>query len=211
MFIIGISGGSGSGKTMLAEKLLDHFGADRAVIVGQDSYYRDHSHLPPKKRQEGNFDEPRAVELSLLARDLDKLRAGQAIEKPVYDYATHTRVGSETVAPREIVILDGLFVLTDAKVRNRIDLGVFVSAPEEERVRRRVERDVRERGRTAEEITDRLKSSVLPMHETHVEPARHVADIVVDGCANPDEGARLGCPLVGLLPSKRNSLGFWTR
>jgi len=181
MFIVGITGGSGSGKTTVAEKLRMHYGAERAVILSQDSYYRDHSHLPPEKRQEGNFDEPAAVELSLLVEHLDALRAGHAIEEPCYDFATHTRQGRRTVPPHDLVLIDGLFVLTDDGVRQRLDLKVFVDAPEADRVRRRVERDVRERGRTAEEVMERLEESVLPMHRQHVEPGRYLADLVLDG------------------------------
>ncbi|NOZ23535.1 MAG: uridine kinase [Planctomycetes bacterium] len=192
MLTIGIAGGSGAGKTVLAEKLVEHFGPDRAIIVSQDSYYRDHSHLPPEKRQEGNFDEPRAVKLSLLVKQLDQLRSGQPVEKPRYDYATHTRIGSDTVSPHDIVIVDGLFVLTDDDVRSRMDLKVFVGAPEEVRVQRRVDRDRRERGRTEDEIVERLNATVLPMHAIHVEPYRELADIIVDGCGNADaEAARV--------------------
>ena len=192
MFTIAITGGSGSGKTVLAEKLVEHFGPECAVIVAQDSYYCDHSHLPPEKRQEGNFDEPKAVELSLLVEQLDQLRSGQPIQRPRYDYATHTRIGSETVTPHDIVIVDGLFVLTDDDVRGRMDLKVFVDAPEEVRVRRRVDRDRRERGRTEAEIVDRLNTTVLPMHAIHVEPGRDVTDLIVDGCGDADaEAARV--------------------
>ncbi|MEW6359620.1 MAG: uridine kinase [Planctomycetota bacterium] len=192
MFTIGITGGSGSGKTVLADKLVERFGPDRAVIVAQDSYYRDHSHLPIEKRQEGNFDEPKAVEISLLVEHLDRLRAGQPVQKPRYDFATHTRVGSEIVAPRDIVIVDGLFVLSDDDLRSRMDLKVFVAAPESERVRRRVRRDMQERGRTEAEIVERLNGTVLPMHAIHVEPCKVLADLVVDGCGDADaEAARV--------------------
>lgn len=190
MVVVGITGGSGAGKSLLAQKLADHFGAGRTVILSQDSYYRDHSHLPPETRQEGNFDEPRAVELSLLVEDLDRLRSGRSIRKPRYDFATHTRVGSEVVEPCEILLVDGLFVLTDTEVRKRMDLRVFVDAPESERVRRRIERDVQERGRTAEEVVHRLRDSVLPMHGRHVEPGRRFADVLVDGCGDAEEEAR---------------------
>jgi len=184
--IIGITGGSGAGKSTLARKVLEHFGADGTVIVTQDSYYKDHSHLPMSERQVGNFDEPAAVELDALARDLELLKRGQAVRKPIYEYATHSRIGSERVEPKPLIVVEGLFVLHDEGVAKLLDVAIFVDADEATRVRRRIERDTTERGFTREQVLKRLRETVLPMHEVYVEPTRGRADFVIDGTRELD-------------------------
>jgi len=185
--IVGITGGSGAGKTTVAERIQRYFGRDRAVIIEQDSYYRDHSHLPLEKRQEGNFDIPEAVELDRLADDLVKLRRGTPIEKPIYEYRTHSRIGYETVEPRDVVIVEGLFVLQDGDLRRLFDVKIFVDADEQTRAKRRIARDTAERGFTEKEVIERLRRDVLPMHEKYVEPTRSFADFLIDGTSPLDE------------------------
>jgi uridine kinase len=183
--IVGITGGSGSGKSTLARALVRALGR-RAALLSTDSYYRDLSPLPPEERARTDFDAPAAIQFDLLADHLEVLREGRAIQPPVYDMKTHTRTGeAPPVEPKEILVLEGLLLLADARIAASIDFLVYVDLSEPDRLPRRLARDVSERGRSEAEVLARWRSNVLPMHEMHVAPGRTRADRVVAGDADP--------------------------
>lgn len=168
--LVGLCGGSGSGKSRLARFLRDRLGP-RAVVVCQDWYYRDNGRLPPKKAAELNFDHPKSIEGPLFARQLSALLAGRAIEAPVYDYATHARLKRrQRVEPAEVVVVDGLFLLQDPRLRRLFDLTVFIDVPDDERLLRRVRRDAVERRVDLEETLRLYERFVRPMHRLHIQP-----------------------------------------
>jgi len=178
--VVGVCGGSGSGKTTLARQLVTGLGPARVVTIGFDSYYHDLSHLPHGERVVVNFDHPDSLDGDLFVHHLDELRAGRAVDVPVYDFAAHTRTGThERIEPRPVVLVDGILLLAFPEVRDRLDLAVFVDAPEGVRLHRRTARDVVERGRDPEGVRRQFAATVAPMHDAHVEPHRHHADRVV--------------------------------
>lgn len=179
-FTIAIAGGSGSGKTTLTRALLATLGAERCALLDHDSYYRDLSHLPFEQRAETNFDHPSSLQNELLIEHLRALRASEVAYKPNYDFATHTRRHDETpVEPRPLVLAEGILLLSVPELADAFDLRVFVDAPPDIRALRRLQRDLVERGRTVESVCHQYLTSVRPMHEEFVEPARAFADLVV--------------------------------
>lgn len=179
-FLIGIAGGSGSGKTTLTRALVDELGADRVSVLSHDAYYRDHPELDAADRAALDFDVPEALDPERFQADLDTLRRGQAIHPPRYCFVTHRRLGDgPPVAPREIVIVEGILILHDADVRAAFDLTIFLDAPGQLRVRRRVARDTMERGRTAAAVIRQFTTSVAPAHAKYVEPSKAWADLVL--------------------------------
>ena len=194
MLCVGLGGGSGAGKSALALELVRALGAERALVLTCDAYYRDRPELDPAARAGLNFDHPDALESELLAAQLDLLRAGRAVDVPSYDFATHRRrVETRRAEPRELVVVDGLLALCDERLRKRFDLRVFVAASERHRLERRLARDVAERGRSPESVRTQLAATVQPMHAAFVEPSRAYADMVV---ANDAELAQAAAPLV---------------
>lgn len=190
-FVIGIAGGSGSGKTSLARALFARLGGPEACIVlDHDSYYRDLSQLPPGNRGEANFDHPESLESDLLARHLAELRAGRAVARPCYDFASHTRLPTTLrVEPRPVIVCEGILLLAAPELRSSFDLRVFLDAPADVRVLRRMQRDVVERGRTLASVTQQYLDTVRPMHERFVEPARTTADLVLGWPHTPEQQA----------------------
>ncbi|RMG43633.1 MAG: uridine kinase [Candidatus Dadabacteria bacterium] len=186
MYLIGIAGGSGSGKTTLAEMLVKLGGSNKVSCIQTDWYYRAQDHLPLKERDKVNYDHPDAVEASLLCTDLCRLMEGQSVECPQYDFTVHTRSGvTKTIKPSPVVIVEGILALYYEKLLPLYDLKVFVSAPDELRFKRRLARDVTERGRTPESVKKQWQETVLPMHQEFCEPSRTVADFIIpDGFVN---------------------------
>lgn len=180
MFIIGIAGGTGSGKTTVVKKILERIPEECVALVPQDSYYRDNSHLPLKERQKMNFDHPDSVEFDLLVEHLQQLKSGKAVRQPQYSYLTCTR-SEETVpvAPRKIVIVEGILIFTHRPLISEIDLKVFVDADADDRLGRVIERDMQERGRDVRKVLDRYQKTVKPMHLQFIEPSKRYADIIV--------------------------------
>jgi uridine kinase len=180
MLLIGIAGGSGSGKTTMVNRIMQQLPEGRAVLVPQDAYYRDNSHIPPVQRAGINFDHPDSVDFDLLVRQLRQLKEGRTVDRPVYSFLTCTR-SAETVTlhPADIAILEGILILVHAQLRELMDIMVYVDAPAGERLERIIRRDMEERGRTREEVLRRYGHTVRPMHEQHVEPSKAYADIVV--------------------------------
>lgn len=177
---VGIAGGTGAGKSALADTLASAFGAERVLRIAQDAYYRDRSHESESVRAALNFDHPDALETELLVAQLTELRAGRAVDVPVYDFASHRRTSERWRAePRALVVVDGILALADPSLRACFDLRVFVDAPEELRLARRLARDIRERGRSEASVRAQFETTVRPMHTRFVEPSRAHADFVL--------------------------------
>jgi uridine kinase len=179
-FVIGIAGGSGSGKTTIARTLAERHGPDHVVLIEQDCYYRDQSSLAFEERLLVNYDHPDALELPLLRHHVDELVAGRAIDKPRYDFERHVRVAeSDRVAPRPIIIVEGILVLADGPLRERMSLRVFVDTDPDIRVIRRIRRDLEDRGRTFDQVRRQYYDTVRPMHQAFVEPSKRHADVII--------------------------------
>jgi uridine kinase len=191
-FVLAIAGGSGSGKTSLTRALVGLLGPAECAVLDHDSYYRDLSHLPAADRAGVNFDHPESLESELLAEHLATLRAGQSVQRPCYDFATHTRtLTSRRVEPRPIVVCEGILLLAVPELRTAFDLRVYVDTPADVRALRRVRRDIVERGRTVESVVEQYLATVRPMHERFVEPARSTADLVLGWQHEPHEWAAI--------------------
>ena len=180
MLIIGIAGGTGSGKTTVVRKIVESLPANEVVLLPQDSYYKDSSHIPLEKRQNINFDHPDAFDWTLLSEHVAALRRGESIEQPTYSYLSCTRQ-AETIhiEPREVVIIEGILALCDPTLRNMMDLKVFVDTDSDERLIRVIQRDMQERGRTAEAVMERYIRVLKPMHQQFIEPCKRYADLIV--------------------------------
>lgn len=180
--VIGVSGGSGSGKTTFCRELVEWVGSDNVVHVKQDNYYRDLSHMTPEQRDAVNFDHPSALDFKLLCQHLAGITNGFSVEIPSYDFATHTRLAQTvTLIPKPIVLLEGILIFSQPEIMQLLSHSVFVEAPEPLRLERRIKRDVAERGRTRESVELQFFSTVAPMHELFVEPTRVCADKIVSG------------------------------
>ncbi|GIV61531.1 MAG: uridine kinase [Rhodothermaceae bacterium] len=178
--VIGIAGGSGSGKTTVLRRILEAFGPERIAVLDHDAYYVDLSHLPMEARSRFNFDHPDALETDLMRAHLDELLAGRPIEKPIYNFTTHTReAATETVYPRPVIIIEGILVLAEPVLRERMDIKLFVDADDDIRLMRRIRRDIHERGRTIESVLDQYERTVRPMHLEFVEPSKREADVII--------------------------------
>ncbi|OFX84437.1 MAG: uridine kinase [Bacteroidetes bacterium GWF2_33_16] len=179
-FIIGIAGGTGSGKTTVVKKIIERLPKDEVAIIPQDSYYRDNSNLPLEERQEMNFDHPRSLEFSLLVEHIKQLKAGNSIPQPIYSYLTCTR-SKETilVEPKKVVIVEGILILANAQLRNLMDIKVFVDADNDDRLMRVIMRDIVERGRSVNKVLERYEKTVKPMHLQFIEPTKRYADIII--------------------------------
>lgn len=180
MLIVGIAGGTGSGKTTVVKKIIEKLPENKVAVITQDSYYKDNSHLPIEQRQEINFDHPDSVEFSLLINHLEKLKNGKIIDMPVYSYLTCTRA-DETVKlrPKHVVIVEGIMILTHEKLREMLDIRVFVDADADDRLARVMKRDIVERGRSVDKVLERYEKTVKPMHLQFIEPSKRFADIIV--------------------------------
>lgn len=184
--VLGLAGGSGAGKTTLVDGLTSRLRGDVSVLWF-DEYYHDLVHLSPEQRAAVNFDHPDSLDEVLLIEHLDGLLAGRPVDVPVYDFATHTRTGrTRRVEPRPVVVVDGILVLAVPALRSRLDLAVFVDAPAEVRLARRMYRDVRERGRTTASVRAQFEATVAPMHEAFVDPSAEHADLRLDGTGDLD-------------------------
>ena len=180
MLVIGIAGGTGSGKTTVVNKIINSFPQGEVAVIPQDSYYKDSSHIPPEQRQKINFDEPAAIEWPLLTSHLEALKEGRSIEMPTYSYLTCTRQAETVkVEPCDVVIVEGILVLNDPELRQLMDVRVFVDAEPDERLIRVIARDCIERGRTPQMVIDRYQGVLKPMHCQYIEPSKRFADIIV--------------------------------
>ncbi len=180
MLIIGIAGGTGSGKTTVVNQIVKEFANDDVGIISQDSYYKDNKHLSLEERAKINFDHPRAIDFDLLYEHLTKLKKGETIEQPVYSFVQHTRTGDTILThPRKVMIVEGILIFNDKKLRDLFDVKIYVHADSDERLIRRVRRDINERGRTVDEVLSRYQSTLKPMHEQFIEPTKAYADLII--------------------------------
>jgi len=179
-FVIGVAGGSGSGKTTVVRRIVDSLGPDQVTLLDHDRYYRDRNDLRLEERAALNYDHPDALETDLMVRHVRELKAGQAVEVPQYDFTRHARLSeSTTFQPRRALIVEGILVFTDAALRDLMDIKVFVDTDSDTRFIRRLQRDVAERGRTMESVIDQYQNTVKPMHLEFVEPSKRYADVII--------------------------------
>jgi len=180
MLIIGIAGGTGSGKTTVVHQIMNELPSTEVGIISQDSYYKDTSNLTYEERTKINFDHPRAIDFELLVQHLKDLKAGKTIEQPVYSFVTHNRTGDVILThPRKVMIVEGILILTNPELRDMFDVKIFVHADSDERLIRRLKRDIAERGRDMEEVISRYQNTLKPMHEQFIEPTKAFADIII--------------------------------
>lgn len=180
MLVVGIAGGTGSGKTTVVKKIIQNLPKDEVAVLYQDSYYKDNGHLPLEERLEINFDHPESIEFDLLSKHIKKLKENKSVEQPIYSYLTCTR-SQETVKvePKHVVIVEGILILTDKELRKHLDIKVFVDADADDRLARVINRDIIERGRSVNKVLERYDKTVKPMHLQFIEPSKRYADIIV--------------------------------
>ncbi len=180
MLIIGIAGGTGSGKTTVVNQIVNELPDEEVTVISQDSYYKATDNLTFDERSKINFDHPRAIDFKLLVEHLNDLKMGKAIEQPVYSFATHNRT-KDTIKthPSKVVIVEGILIFSKRKVRDLLDIKVFVHADSDERLIRRLKRDIQERGRDMDEVLQRYQETLRPMHEQFIEPMKEYADIII--------------------------------
>jgi uridine kinase len=180
MLIIGIAGGTGSGKTTVVHQIMNQLPLTEVGVLSQDHYYRETHHLSYEERAKINFDHPRAIDFELLTEHLKELKAGNPIEQPVYSFVTHNRT-DDTIHthPRKVMIVEGILILADPKIRELFDIKIFVHADPDERLIRRLKRDIAERGRDMDEVLNRYQTTLKPMHEQFIEPTKAFADIII--------------------------------
>ncbi len=180
MLIIGIGGGTGSGKTTVVNKIISENPQGEVAIISQDSYYKDLSHLDYEARTKVNFDHPNSIDFKLLCSHLAQLRKGESIEQPVYSFVEHNRTDQTvTTHPKKVVVVEGILILTDPVIRDLFDIKIFVHADSDERLIRRLKRDIAERGRDLDEVLRRYQTTLKPMHEQFIEPMKEYADIII--------------------------------
>jgi uridine kinase len=180
--LIGIAGGSGSGKTLVARTIVRELGSKRVVVIDQDSYYKDLDQIPFRDREARNFDHPDAFDTELLRRHLGELLEGHAIEQPIYDYAQHRRSNdTRRISDHLVVVLEGILIFHDPELRSLMDIKLYVDADSDERIIRRLRRDLLERGRSVDSVLKQYEESVRPMHLQFVEPTKRFADVIIPG------------------------------
>ncbi len=178
--VVGVAGGTGSGKTTIVREILKGLNSDSVLLIQHDAYYRDRSHLPSEDRANINYDHPDALETSLLIEHLEQLLAGQVVEIPIYDFVTHTRKPEHhRVEARKVIVVEGILILADPNLRKLFDIKIFVDTDADIRFIRRLERDIAERGRTRESVVAQYLQTVRPMHLEFVEPSKRYADVIV--------------------------------
>ncbi len=178
--VIGIAGGSGSGKTTVAQEILNRVGPDRIAFLQHDSYYKDLTGLPPAQRAEVNFDHPNSLETELLIQHIISLREGRSVQVPIYNFSTHSRTDqSFTVAPHPVILVEGILIFVERSLRDLFDIKIFVDTDSDIRFIRRLQRDLSERGRTTESVIKQYQATVRPMHLEFVEPSKRYADVII--------------------------------
>ena len=180
MLIIGIAGGTGSGKTTVVTKIIKELPSDEVCVISQDSYYKATDNLSYEERTKINFDHPRAIDFELIIKHLKKLKAGKTIDQPVYSFVTHNRTKDVIKThPRKVIIVEGILIFNNEELRNLFDIKIFVHADTDERLIRRIRRDINERGRDINEVLTRYQDTLKPMHQQFIEPTKNFADIII--------------------------------
>ncbi len=195
--IIGICGGTGSGKTTIARAIVRSVGAENVVLVEQDSYYRNLADMPLDERHQANFDHPDSIDSDMLVNHLMRLKQGLAVEMPLYDFVTHTRSDKiETIEPKPVVIVEGILIFAEVRVLDLLDVRVFVDTPDDIRLMRRLRRDITERGRTFDRTLEQYERTIRPMHFEFVEPSKRHADIIIPEGSNTGITIEFLCSMV---------------
>lgn len=180
MLIIGIAGGTGSGKTTVVNQIIEELKNEEVDVISQDSYYQDTSHLSFEDRKKINFDHPKSIDFDLLVSHLKELKAGKNIQQPIYSFKEHNRTGETIeIEPRKVIIVEGILILTHPEIRQMFDIKIYVHADSDERLIRRLKRDIAERGRDLEEVLNRYQTTLKPMHQQFIEPTKEFADIII--------------------------------
>jgi len=180
MLIIGIAGGTGSGKTTVVDQILNQLSADEICVISQDSYYKQTDNLSYEQRTKINFDHPKAIDFDLLVKHLKELKKGNVIEQPVYSFVTHNRLKDTLKThPRKVIIVEGILIFNNLELRDMFDIKIFVHADADERLIRRLRRDIKERGRDLDEVLNRYQDTLKPMHQQFIEPTKNYADIII--------------------------------
>ncbi|WP_299112770.1 uridine kinase [uncultured Winogradskyella sp.] len=180
MLIIGIAGGTGCGKTTVVNTILNELPEGEVGVISQDSYYKDTSHLSYEERVKINFDHPRSIDFELLEQHLKELKKGNSIDQPIYSFVKHNRTGDTiSTKPRKVMIVEGILILTNPEIRELFDIKIFVHADSDERLIRRLKRDISERGRDIDEVLTRYQNTLKPMHHQFIEPMKEYADIII--------------------------------
>lgn len=180
MLIIGIAGGTGSGKTTVVDQILNQLSADEICVISQDSYYKQTDNLSYEQRTKINFDHPKAIDFYLLVKHLKELKKGNVIEQPVYSFVTHNRLKDTLKThPRKVIIVEGILIFNNLELRDMFDIKIFVHADADERLIRRLRRDIKERGRDLDEVLNRYQDTLKPMHQQFIEPTKNYADIII--------------------------------
>jgi len=199
--IIGICGGTGSGKTTIAKAVVETVGAENVLMLEQDSYYRNLGDMPLDERHQANFDHPDSIDIDMLVNHIKRLKQGEPIEMPIYDMVTHTRLDRmEPLAPKPVVIVEGILIFSERRILELLDLRVFVDTPDDIRLLRRIRRDIKERGRTLELTLDQYERNIRRMHLEFVEPSKRWADMIIP------EGAQTGMSVQALCSMGRERL-----
>jgi uridine kinase len=192
--IIGICGGTGSGKTTIARRIIETVGRESVILIEQDSYYRNLADMPLDERHQANFDHPDSIDSEMLMNHLKRLKSGNSIEMPVYDFVSHTRSDkSDHIDPKPVVIVEGILIFSEPRILSLLDVRVFVDTPDDIRFIRRLQRDIRERGRTVESVIAQYFATVRPMHFEFVEPSKRNADIIIPEGGNQEIGIEFLC------------------
>jgi len=195
--IIGICGGTGSGKTTIARRIVEAVGRENVILVEQDSYYRNLEDMPLDERHQANFDHPDSIDSELLVNHLKRLKGGNSIDMPVYDFKTHTRRRKvEHIEPKRVAVVEGILIFAEARILDLLDVRVFVDTPDDIRFIRRLQRDITERGRTVESVIAQYHTTVRPMHFEFVEPSKRHADLIIPEGGNPEIGVEFLCGLI---------------
>ncbi len=180
MLIIGIAGGTGCGKTTVVQQIVNELPEEEVGVISQDSYYNDTSHLSYEERVNINFDHPRAIDFDLLCQHLQMLKAGEAIPQPIYSFVQHNRTKDTILThPRKVMIVEGILIFTNPNIRDMFDIKIYVHADSDERLIRRLKRDISERGRDLDEVLNRYQNTLKPMHEQFIEPTKTHADLII--------------------------------
>ena len=204
--IIGICGGTGSGKTTIARKIMEAVKGESVILIEQDSYYRNLEDMPLDARRQTNFDHPDSIDSEMLVNHLKRLKDGQFVEMPVYDFKTHTRQReTEHIEPKSVVIVEGILIFSEPRILNLLDVKVFVDTPDDIRFIRRLQRDIIERGRTAESVIAQYYATVRPMHFEFVEPSKRNADLIIPESANTEIGIEFICSKIREEISRQHS------
>ncbi|MCW5962027.1 MAG: uridine kinase [Pyrinomonadaceae bacterium] len=206
--IIGICGGTGSGKTTIARRVIEKIGKEHLILIEQDSYYLNLEEMPLDERHQANFDHPDSIDFEHLRADIAGLRAGKSVESPIYDFHTHTRrKKTRHLKPKPIVIIEGILIFAVEELNKLIDVKVFVDTADDIRFIRRMQRDILERGRSAESVIAQYYATVRPMHNQFVAPCREEADVIIPDCAQADVGVEMICSLIRDELARRETAG----